>query len=240
MEQTTPGAKARVLLWTSKGNNKPMKYVLSNQDYLDLLRSVEFEGEPRDGVAWTLLQRFAFIYPQYKTLSTFLRAYVQPINPRWFPSGAKHKEWYQKLISAGKLNEAQDETNRAARRVHHAQTPVEKISKATKEIVDTVFSIPDSPVPGAVHYRAPTVQTKSVEEAKKARDDFGKKHYLNKPVDYGNILRGNWFWTTAASHTHRIHPLLVDASEIGKTIILALYLGGVGTLTYNIWKSYYG
>lgn len=231
---------ARALVFVTRGNNKTVRYILTIEDYLDLLRAVEYEGEPRDGVAWTLLQRFAFLYPTYKSLSTFIRAYVQPINPKWFPTGVKHKAWVKKLETAGKLAEAQDEIKRAARRVHYAKTPIEKISPTSKDVVETVFAIGKSPVLGAVHYRAPTIVAKSVEEATQARDKFGKENYLAKPVDYGNILKHNWFWSSSGSSGFRIQSVLAPHSAISKLVMMLIMVGGLGNLLFYTWKNYHG
>lgn len=240
METQQSKDMARALVFVTKGNNKTVRYILTKEDYLTLLQAVEYEGEPRDGVAWTLLQRFAFLYPNFRSLASFIRAYAQPINPLWFPNGRKHLEWMRSLARNNKPGEAVAESKRAQQRELNALTPVEKISSTTKDVVDTVFSIGVSPVPGAVHYRAPTLVTKTVEEAKKARDEFGQSHYLAKPIDYGNIVKSNWFWTTSNSASFRLQTVLAEISTVGQVIFLLLCAGSLGSLLYTSWKNYNG
>lgn len=56
-----------------------------------LLRAVEAEGPPRDWVAQALVNRWSVLQDAspgtYPTLAAFVRAYSQPVNPRWFPGG---------------------------------------------------------------------------------------------------------------------------------------------------------
>lgn len=231
---------ARVLVFVTRGNNKTIRYVLTQEDYLTLLQAVEFEGEPRDGVAWTLLQRFAFLYPTFRHLADFIRAYAQPINPVWFSTGKKHLEWMASLNRAGKVDEAASEAKRAKQRVLYANTPVEKISSTTKDVVDTVFNLGITPVPGAVHYRAPTIAAKTVDEAKQARENFAQAHYLSKAVDYGNILKSNWFWTVTTSGGFRVQTVLAEIGAIGQVLLFTLYFGSFGALLYTSWKNYHG
>ena len=63
-------------------------------DALWLRRAVEREGEPREWVAQALVNRWALLKDQggSRTLGAFVRAYAQPVNPRWFPDGARHLE----------------------------------------------------------------------------------------------------------------------------------------------------
>jgi hypothetical protein len=241
MEPQIPKSElARALVFVTRGNNKTVRYILTNEDYLTLLRAVEFEGEPRDGVAWTLLQRFAFLYPQFRSFTDFIRAYAQPINPLWFPNGVKHVDWVRTLVSKGKTAEAEDEKRRAAKRVQYAATPLEKISSTTKDVVDTVFNLGVSPVPGAVHYRAPTIAAKTVDEAKAARDAFAAKHYLSRPVEYGNVLKHNWFWTSTTSASFRIQTLLAEISDIGRALFIVACYGSLTHFIYQTWKNYHG
>jgi hypothetical protein len=52
-------------------NNQYHQYKQTEADLLWLARAVAREGKPYDAVAWTLLQRFALLYPMYPTLAEF-------------------------------------------------------------------------------------------------------------------------------------------------------------------------
>jgi hypothetical protein len=230
--------KNRTVGFSTLGNNQRKTYTLSNEDYLTLLRAVEFEGEPREAVAWTLLQRFAFLYPKYDTLTKFIRAYAQPINPRWFPNGDLHQQQFDALVREKKLTEADEEMKRASKRRVYAATPLEKISRTTRDIVDTLFLGGDSPVPGSVHYRAPTVKTTSAEEAKKARDAFAAKYQLQRVIDYGDPTRQNWFFGQAKSINFRIQTLLTDASSLGAALFILACTAGSANLLYRLYVGW--
>lgn len=231
-------AYVRTIAFSTLGNNQKKDYALNNEDYLALLRAVEFEGEPREAVAWTLLQRFAYIYPQYKSLAKFIQAYAQPINPRWFVSGDLHKARYAKLIKANLIDEASDELQRAKRREVYASTPIEKISRATRDVVDPIFLGGPSPVPGAVHYRAPTVNTKSVEEAKQARNQFAEKYQLQRVIEYGDPTRQNWFFGQARSIDFRIRTLLASVGTVGSALFFIAVTGATANLIYRLASLY--
>lgn len=69
---------------------------ISNEDLLWLSRAVEAEGAPQALVAQTLLNRWAWLHDvmphAYPTLASLVRAYAQPVNPRWFVTGDRHLE----------------------------------------------------------------------------------------------------------------------------------------------------
>ena len=71
----------RVIKFTDRRTKAQVEYELSSEDYVTLARALEYEGPPEYAVAWTLIQRFAFLYPMYPTLDRFIKAYAQPINP---------------------------------------------------------------------------------------------------------------------------------------------------------------
>lgn len=231
-------AYVRTIAFSTLGNNQKKEYVLSNEDYLALLRAVEFEGEPRDAVAWTLLQRFAFIYPQYDSLAKFIQAYAQPINPRWYPTGDLHKARFAVLAKAKRVQEAEDELKRAARRVQYGNTPIEKISRATRDVVDPIFLGGASPVQGAVHYRAPTVDTKSADEAREARQKFAEKYQLQRVIEYGDPTTQNWFFGQARSIDFRIRTLLASVGAVGNTLFFLACTAATANLIYRLALLY--
>ena len=90
---------------TARGHELPW----TAADALWLRRAVEREGEPREWVAQALVNRWALLKDKggadYPTLASFVRAYAQPVNPRWYPDGDRH-------LAA--LAAAPDEAKRAA------------------------------------------------------------------------------------------------------------------------------
>lgn len=78
------------------------KYVVTEEDILWLARAVEKEclddaddlDERR--VAQALVNCFCLEASRgvYKNLKTFVQAYAQPVNPRWFPEGDLFKKWH--------------------------------------------------------------------------------------------------------------------------------------------------
>jgi len=77
-------------------------YTPTEQDRLWLLRAVEAEGEPRARVAETLINGFLWARSDvgYKPpLMTWVRAYCQPVNPRWFVRGDEHLKHMQNAPS---------------------------------------------------------------------------------------------------------------------------------------------
>jgi hypothetical protein len=70
------------------------EYTPTDADRLWLCRAVEAEGEPRYRVAETLVNGFMWARSEvgYRPpLATWIRAYSQPVNPRWFVRGDLHQ-----------------------------------------------------------------------------------------------------------------------------------------------------
>lgn len=96
------------------------RYSVTPDDVLWFARAVEAEGLD-DGkvlddrrVAQTLVNCFCLVASTHRnySLTTFVRAYAQPVNPRWFPDGDLHKLW----AGRGKDTSA----NARRRRDHHS------------------------------------------------------------------------------------------------------------------------
>jgi len=225
----------RTLIFSKGGVEK--RYVLSNVDYLDLLRAVEFEGKPKIAVAWTLLQRFALLYPQYSSLSSFIKAYAQPINPRWFPKGDLHQGYLALLRSRGDAKGADFENQRAEKRESKASTTMAKIGQDTKLVVDGVFLNHLSPVPGSIHYHAPLVTT-NIAEAVAARTKFAadKKYDV---VDYGPVLSGNWFYGNSQSKNFSVFAVFEDLTSIGSALLALGYTSSVLYMAYALAKRFF-
>jgi hypothetical protein len=186
-------------------DHRAVDYELSERDYVTLARAVELEGPPEDAVAWTLLQRFAYLYPRYASVAKFVEAYAQPINPAWFPSGALHLGYAQSLREAGKLRDAELEDQRAIRRVANARMPLRAIRSEVLQIIDALFaSGADSPYPGSVHYCAPTLHTRDVVQAAAARAAYAAENRFRAEVDVGDPRTENWFFSVSGAATFRV------------------------------------
>ena len=68
------------------------RYTITDEDYLWLGRSLDGEGPNVAGYAWAYMQKFAG-FPsartRYRTLTNFIRAYSQPVNPIWMRGGSR-------------------------------------------------------------------------------------------------------------------------------------------------------
>lgn len=188
---------ARPILQWTKGDVSH-SYRVSTVDTVWLARALWREGAPRNAVGHTLLQRFASLYPKYKTLSKFLRAYVQPLNPNWYPNGYRSKRKVARLRKARKHQEAQAEIERAKRRMLYSTTPWESIPAAYRDLTQRLLSgVVPNPVPTAEHFCASQAKSgASHEEAKKAAQEYAEKKKLGQPIAVpGGFGQGmNWFF----------------------------------------------
>ena len=102
------------------------RYVPNQEDLLWLLRAVQAEGEPRTHVAAAMVNRFAYLSASafvrdepYDTLAGFVRAYSQPVNPRWMRGGDKWEARWETADDAGKRRLVEDHRRRQR---HSART----------------------------------------------------------------------------------------------------------------------
>lgn len=118
------------LVWKDGGS-----YEVTPSDRSWLLRAVEAEGPVSTQVARALVNRFALLRSRgdKRTLGEFVRAYAQPVNPRWFPDGDLFRK--QGVPSASELAQAQKrETVHSARLTFSAETEA-----AVDEALSTPF-----------------------------------------------------------------------------------------------------
>jgi len=216
----------RTIAFSTKRSGE-VHYVLTAADFLDLARAVEYEGPPKLGVAWTLIQRFAYLYPVYPTLSKFVKAYSQPVNPRWFPSGVEHTAYYAMLRSKGDEAGAQRENIEAANRVVKASAPLSALHKDTFQAIDTVFTQHYSPIPKSLHFHAPDLH--------RTQDVFAKNKGLDV-VTYGTGVRQNWFFGIANT-TVSVIATLEDSAAIGSALIALGYIGGILYLIKRLYAQ---
>lgn len=183
--------------------NESYQYPLTDLDQLDFARSVWREGKPQLAVAFTLLQRFAFLYSTtrpYKTLSAFLRAYVQPINPRWFSAGDLHLAYVAQLQRANKTAEIADENARAKKREQYAVTPITQIPIEHRRLVAQVLGGQlRSPVPMAMHFSVSKAapSDNGITARTKALATALQKGLQLVPIAEGYMSGLNWFYATA-------------------------------------------
>lgn len=215
MSSPTQPTVKRVIRFTERRTKAQVEYDVTDADYLTMLRALEYEGPPETAVAWTLMQRFAYLYPLYPTLERFVKAYAQPINPDWFPDGKRHLAWLKKLRDAGKTAEADREARDAAKRPGHASLPLAKVRDKIVKVLDAVFLAgSQSPVVGSTHYRAPTVRTKDVSVAAKARAEFAMTHNMLDTVQIGDPRKENWFFSEPGAKSYSIQLYVSNITAV--------------------------
>lgn len=201
LERPTKFPSLPILEWTNA--NGTHFYQVAPGDRLTLIRSVWREGRPQNAVAFTLLQRFTYIYPSYRSLADFIKAYSQPINPRWFPTGDKHLSTIAALKAKNQTSEvkakiAQLEA-RARRRPIYAATPENEIPKAIIDLVDSILAgNVKSPVPTAIHFNGSSAASSDDQQtAKQKAESYASRGGFGDvvPTSAGYGLGVNWFFT---------------------------------------------
>lgn len=101
-------------------SHRGRELVVTPTDVLWLKRAVEAEGPPRPLVAQTLVNRWAWALDRgvdrYPRLQDMVRAYAQPVNPRWYEDGDLHKMALEAARADGDLQRATVLATRARRR----------------------------------------------------------------------------------------------------------------------------
>jgi len=172
---------------TSRGHVLPW----TADDALWLRRAVEREGEPREWVAQALVNRWALLKDQggdhYPTLASFVRAYAQPVNPRWFPGGDLHLAQLAAHAPRGAAHRA-DMIARAERREREHST--RKIFHAqTEAAVDRALRGPLTLPAGVTEYAADTASAR-------------RRHGAPSHIKQG----GNAFWSPHAGTLYGMAP----------------------------------
>jgi hypothetical protein len=207
------------------------KYKVTPEDRVTFGRCIWREGKPRTAVGHTLIQRFASLYPKtYSNFSDFLRAYCQPINPRWFTTGNLHKARVARLTKQGKTDQAEDEKRRAKNRERYAVTPWEGIPEKYRELTDRILSgYTSSPVPTAVHFsvsRARPGATQAEAQAAALKYSQARKG-LGPPVAISEGWGSNVNWFFEAPGGRR--PPRVTVGKLGTIKGNALKVTTTGT-----------
>lgn len=210
--QTTPTININPILSWKNAQGKDFSYNVTAVDKLSLFRACAFEGKPQYAVCWTLLQRFSFLYPKFKNISSFVQEYVQPINPAWFITGAKHISYVARLKSQFQGKELEeklaDAERRAINRKKHASEEIN--NKEYIYIVEDIFnSTTESPGGSIIHYCASFASPHITEkEAHQEAIIFGNKRGMIA-VDFGqSFLPGtNWFFEIVKSSNFKLRIL---------------------------------
>ncbi|MDH5644460.1 MAG: hypothetical protein OEZ01_00545 [Candidatus Heimdallarchaeota archaeon] len=201
--------------WTK--NSRAFEYSATDDDALTLARAVAREGRPYDAVAWTLVQRFAWLWPKYPTLAELVQAYAQPVNPRWFPGGDLHQRKVARLRRAGDDAGIADEERRAANRVEYASRAWDELPEAARlAALDAIEAEGESPVPGAVHFRA----SAAPKGASKKQGFDRAQRYAAGRADLADVVRipagygpgVNWFFSTPGSTGNL--QMIADGADI--------------------------
>lgn len=209
--------------WKKKG----FEYVLTPEDVLMLGRALNFEGPPASAVLWTLIQRFAFLRAtgEYTSLAKFLRDYVQPINPDWYPDGHRHLALIKELESAGKTKDAELERLAASRRPAKGATTWLQLQAPVRHLLETTLTgnRPISRAPGAVHYWASRATAKMSPSEAKAYNQKLKPELTLLDVGAGFGPGVNVFFTGAASQhlTNLAFHKAMGANPVGAVLLVA-------------------
>lgn len=188
------------LKFTRKGEE--YAYTLSDEDILSLYQATYKEGANNLGVVWSLLNRFAWLYPEgiYPTLEKYVIAYAQPINPLWFPSGSKYKLFVSDLrnkysgeVLADKLRKA---LKSAEERIIFAKLTKSEIPQRIIDLVDSVLNGKSQKIKGVLHYifsMAPNNATEK--EAKQIHETYAKTRNLFPISIESSKSKFNWFFS---------------------------------------------
>jgi hypothetical protein len=188
------------LRWERKGRS--FTYVVTPEDREWFARALWREGKPALAVGFTLLQRFAMVIATYPTLSAFLRAYCQPINPGWFPGGRLSEASIQRALARGDAAAAAAERERAAKRVQYSSTPLAAIPAQHVALADAILGGKlSSPVPTATHFTMSfAAEGDSAAIARQKGEAFAAARGLKLVELPDGYQRGlNWFFRTEAT-----------------------------------------
>jgi hypothetical protein len=205
------------ITWERKGDTHI--YQVTDDDRLTLIRAVAHEGKPYLAVAWCLLQRFCWLYPSYDSFARFIKAYAQPINPRWFPDGDLHQK--ARARAGADLSRIADLDRRAARRVQYAKQPIEQIDAKYIEVVDALLcGRTQSPCKGAIHYSASFAKPKHTDQqAFIAASRFAKQRHIGPVVHIEQGFRRGINWFFAAGGSLRVDMHIGFVIEVEMTVV---------------------
>jgi hypothetical protein len=226
MPQQLTAPTRPVIRWSYNG--KAYSYTVTPEDRIWWARAIWREGAPQIAVGHVLLQRFAYLYSTsglYKTLTAFLRAYCQPINPAWLPGGKLSEARIKRLLAKGDTSGADNERERAKSRAVYSNTPLSQIPIRYREIADQILSgTTQSPIPGAMHFTTSfAARTDSPTVAKQKAEAYAQKRNLNSvAIPEGYQPGVNWFFSVPGRN-----PPSVSIGRIALVAMLPLGLIGL-------------
>lgn len=140
-------------------------YELTPGDLLWAARMIEGEGGNQAGVLWTMAQRLALVHRSapHLTFTDLIRAYSQPINPRWSRTGD--------FCAAGgpySDTEACDERH-LERRDRISNLAPEDMRPAVDFVQRWARGSVPNPVPKAVHFATPELIARRINDGSLAR-----------------------------------------------------------------------
>lgn len=132
------------------------RYRLTPSDVLWTARAVVYEGGDPAATLWTLTQRYAgAAHREYDSFAAFVRAFSQPVNPRWRQDGEFCRSGGRYARSASCAED------RLERREQASAASFGELANRDPEALQTVFAwaygrLPN-PVPRAVNFADPAV-----------------------------------------------------------------------------------
>lgn len=221
-----------LLQWSWKG--KQYRYTVTPTDRQWFIRCLWREGTPAETVGHTLLQRFALLASQgakYPTMTSFLRAYCQPVNPRWFPGGDKSEAFIKRAEKRGDVAAAKTERERAKRRIGYARTPINEIKPRFRELADRILAGSSvSPAPKATHFTMSFADSGDSESValQKARNFAKKRNLTHVPIQEGHKRGVNWFFVGK-----KLPPRVEFGTTTAKSAIGFAFLLPVGLFLFG-------
>jgi hypothetical protein len=122
--------------------SKKKEYTPTAEDKLWLQRAVEVEGPPKEMVARALVNLFVWQFskerPKYKTLHSLVRAYAQPVNPRWFDDG----DLFKQSLAKKKTDKERNDALKAAQKRREVHSRRTTFAPDTTEAVEKALAYP--------------------------------------------------------------------------------------------------
>lgn len=178
-------------------------YAVTAGDRLWLSRAVQAEGPPETHVAQALVNGFMLSRSRgyTKSLGEYVRAYAQPVNPRWFKGGDKYLE----SMDDADTDEERTLRERKAYVREHVHSVRMAFSPVVRVAVERALAMPPE-MPRATDYAAHYVVRKSP--------------WLALTDARAGVNR---FW--ARPRTEGWAGYVVDAAVLGTVLLLCLGLG---------------
>jgi hypothetical protein len=182
-----------------------MSVKASPADRLWLMRAVQAEGEPRRAVAEALVNLYALHASKggASSLAEIVRAYAQPVNPRWFESGDLFRAALEKAPEA-----ARPVMLAAARRRERLHSTRNKFDAATLDAV--AYALAGVHRTDVTDYAAPNVD--AARKGYVARSDAqpGRNRLWTRAP--------GWAGYVAAAAPSSVVPFLIAALVLGAAL----------------------